>query len=413
MRKFIVSVSALLAISTQVHAAVEEDVFCAAGHELQAAIASAAANTTLNVSGICFGPLNIVSNDLHLIGDENSDKASIQKPGFLPFPQDVINIDGAVRVSISGFHISNGLSGINATGGANFSLNRTDFSDNIVGVSLTNSNATFTDVNINGTIGGPSVLGMDMSTANLRIAGQVNISGVSAFGMNVLSNSNVTLEKDAKLNLSHNFLGAQFSVGSSLFADERSKINVEHNRLIGLSVNTGSTGMLFNSTLTTHDNGLDGLDIVSSSNFEVDGDAQIVSERNGREGISIDNSTLNMFGFFSSQPDFPNITSNNNGAAGIQVESTSKLDIGRNASIIAMDNGNAGISLDDGSSALIQRGTFSNNGGSVGDNSNIDASNISATFGSRISFANNRKIGRVYCDNTSYARGDAKCNQPK
>ena len=168
--------------------------------------------------------------------------------------------------------------------------------------------------------------------------------------------------------------------------------------------------MLFNANMTASNNGLDGLDVVSASNFEVDGESQLTAEFNGREGVSIDNSTFNMFGFFSGVPGLPNVTANNNTINGVHVESTSKFDVGRNASVTALNNGNAGVLLDDGSSAIIQRADINDNNADFGNGNGAVKADIVATFGSRVTFLNDsNSVGLLSCDNTSMARGDVKC----
>lgn len=383
----------LLSIYSTVEAAVV-DVDCNTSPPgaLSTAVAGAAAGTTINVSGTCRDAVIIDKDDITLVGNLNGSKASIT--GF--FPQDRITIDGASRVQISGFVIENGVFGIFSTANASFTLRDSDISNNILGMDVNNGSNAF-------------------------IEGIVTFSNNQSFGFEVINSSTLTIQGGAVCETSANTLGAQISVNSSLFAERGAGINVMNNATIGLSVNTGSTGMLFNANLNTHDNGLDGLDVVSAANFEIDGDSEINSENNGRDGVSIDNSTLNMFGFFSTQPGFPRLTSRANGGNGILVEEMSKLDVGRNSSIVATDNGAAGVNLDDGSSARIQRGNIVKNTGTLRSSKDKDlagTADVVVSFGSRVSFdqgadsAGNisaNQVGVALCDKTALARGDVKC----
>ncbi len=403
--------AAITLLATPAHAATMA-VDCLTGDELAAAVSIATPNTTLDVSGVCNGPIHIASNDLALVGDGAGTNAIIQKPSFLPFPQDVVVVDGAVRVTLSGFDIQNGLVGVKGKSNASFSLDGVHVIDNIIGVSLDSANTSLNNISITGTTPGSAVMGLTLENgASANISGEIEISGMIAFAINAQTNASITLKEDAVLRSHDNLMGGQISVSASFFSERNSESHFYNNSAIGFSVNTGSTGMLFNASLFTRNNGLDGLDVVSASNFELDGDSRVVSEFNGREGISIDNSTFNMFGFFSTQPSLPNVTSNSNGANGMLVESSSKLDVGRNASIITLDNANAGVRLDDGSSAVIQQAEINNNAALVNGNSGRKA-DIVATFGSRMTFNETNSIGLISCDNSSYARGDVRCNHP-
>jgi len=275
-------------------------------------------------------------------------------------------------------------------------------------------------------------LGVDfINGALIKVEGTFEIRDSRAFGLQVLTGSKLVITENATLRIKENFLGSQISINSTLFATTGSSILVHDNSTIGLSVNTGSTGMLFNAKLHTHDNGLDGLDVVSHANFEIDGEAEVISENNGREGVSVDNSTLNMFGFFSTVAGFPKLISNGNTLNGVLVESTSKLDVGRNASIIAKNNGEAGIALDDGSSAILKRSEIVGNKGKLKNLSHFDEddrekngspreADVVVSFASRITFdqeADNNgdvvenEVGLALCDRTSLSRGDVSCKR--
>ena len=395
--------------SLSVHADVIE-VNCSQGHELQAAVGQASENTTIKVTGTCNGPVEITKNGIKLFGGDGSSKAIIQKPNYIPFPVNLLVIDGATRVEVSGFELRNGLSGVDGKGNASFTLDSVNIIDNIMGINLSSATAALHDVVITDNGVRVAAVGLNaVDRASVIVSGTVEISNILAFAINLLSNSSLKIDKNGTLNSHHNLMGGQISVNSSFFVDEGASANFYDNQLIGFSINTGSTGMLFNSNLTTRNNGLDGLDVVSAANFEVDGMSQIISENNGREGISVDNSTINLFGFFSTAPGFPKITSNNNGSNGFQIEASSKLDIGRNSSIIALNNGKAGVSLDDGSSAFLQSSDINNNQTSA-TNENVTADLI-ATFGSRVTFSNANNIGLAACDVSSISRGDVICKK--
>ncbi len=401
MKKLLQSVCLLMASSALFSAyAVVIDVNCTGGNSgvLSNTIAAAAPGTTINVTGTCNEAVTITTNDLTLVGNSGANKAVIS--GF--FPQDRIIIDGATRVNITGFVIENGVFGVRSMNSASFSLTDVDVINNVLGVEFTNG-------------------------STVSFFGEVNVNNSQVFGLQVLTGSKLIIEENATCNILNNFLGSQISINSTLFATTGANIIVADNQTIGLSINTGSTAMLFNANIHTHDNGLDGLDVVSAANLEVDGESEIISENNGRDGISIDNSIVNMFGFFSTKPGFPRIVSHANTNNGIMVESTSKLDIGRNSSIASHHNGSSGVRLDDGSSAVLQRSEIHSNNGFLPRNNdhNEDKHNnrpadVVVTFGSRISFNQEvdnagevtaNMIGLALCDRTSLSRGDVHCKR--
>jgi len=103
------------------------------------------------------------------------------------------------------------------------------------------------------------------------------------------------------------------------------------------------------------------------------------------------------------------------------------VDIGRNASIQANDNKAAGVKLDDGSSAILQRADINNNVGKLDMSGNGDSrfesgeaktGDVVLSFGSRISFNTEpdnagvvtpNNVGTALCDRSSLSRGDVRC----
>ncbi len=403
---------------------------CDSGDSLIDAVNGALPGTTILVSGTCYESITITTDDLTLIGDDSGSKATLSGITF-PFPQSLITVESAVRVNISGFMLEKGLFGVLAKDNASISVANTDIVDNTIGISITtNAHAHLKDINIEGTEPRTMVLGLEITdSAVVRVEGTINISGSHAFGFQVITTSSLTLLKDAIFNSTGNTLGGQISVGSAFFANDNASMNTNENSTIGFSCNTGSSCLLFNASINANDNGLDGVDIVSAGNLEVDGHSVVTATNNGREGISIDDSTVNLFGFFSTAPGLPKIVATNNGNNGVFVEFGSKLDIGRNSAIIASDNGAAGVRLDDNSSAIIQRSEITGNHGSIHEHNNPPPkhlgakhhhADIIASFGSRISFRQNpdsagvvtpNNVGVAFCDRSSRARGDIKCKR--
>lgn len=395
LRKWHVVLISFLSILSANTYAVTIDVDCDANPPgaVSDALDGANSGDTISIHGTCFDTLYINKDGISVVGNLSGTPAIIT--GY--FPQDRVTIDGAQQVTIAGVIIKQGILGVGATGNAGFTLRDVTLDGDIIGVDVNNGSSA-------------------------KFEGTVVATGAPAFGLEVINSSTVTLAEGVICQLSNNRVGAQISVSSSFFASTGSSVDASNNISLGFSVNTGSTAFFFNANLTGSNNGLDGVDVVSAANLQMDGESELKAENNGREGISVDNSILNIFGFFSTTPGFPHIVANANGANGILLEKTSKLDIGRNASVNASNNNAAGMSLDDGSSATLLRANLVNNNGHLppraGEDNSTRKADLVAGFGSRVSFdleADNsgavtpNLVGLALCDETSMARGDVRC----
>ncbi len=378
---------------------------CDANESLGGAVATAAPGDTISVSGICREFVLITTNDLTLVGDDTGSKAIISGEGVFP-PGNPLTVDGAVRVVIRGFITENGIFGISARNNASVSMANVESRNNIFGVHIaTNSHAKLSNIDI----ANSQAIGLEIENGGVvEISDTLNVSGSNVFGLEAVTGSSLKVHENAVVNSFGNLLGGQISVGASLFVDRGAAINVTDNATIGLSINTGASAILFNSELNAMNNGRDGLDVVSAASLDVDGDSIVTSNDNGREGISIDNSIVNLFGFFSQEEELPKIVANGNVQNGVLVENTSKLDIGRNSSIEAFGNGAAGVMLDDGSSAVLQSSELVDNNGKLRERDPRSA-DVVATFGSRVTFLQNNNVGLALCDRTSLSRGDVRC----
>ncbi len=306
--------------------------------------------------------------------------------------------------------------GIHADAGASFSIKDSQINDMTIGMNLeNNSNVKLHNVTIDKSL----AIGLDAkSGSTAEVIESFTISNSSAFGLEVIDGAEMKVTQKAVLTLVGNLLGAQISGGATMFVDTDAKIIADNNILIGFSINTGAAMVMFNSDISVSGNGLDGLDVVSSASLDIDGNSTLTANNNRREGVSLDNGSLNIFGFFSTEPNLPRIVANNNTNNGIQIEFGGKLDIGRNSSLEVTNNGLAGISLDDGSSANIHDSVIVGNNGFLiktnRDNTQQiprGPADIIATFGSRISFLENNEVGLALCDRSSMARGDVRCRR--
>lgn len=128
--------------------AAEETVHCNVGHELKAALAGITPGSTLHVSGTCFGPLNITSNNLLLVGNESGNKTILQNPSYIANQQALISIENATGVWLTGFQVNNEQNEITATDDSSFTLHNIDVQKQFSDVLLTSVNAQLSDISI-------------------------------------------------------------------------------------------------------------------------------------------------------------------------------------------------------------------------------------------------------------------------
>ncbi len=135
----------LLVMSTA--QAAEESVHCSIGHELKAVLAGVTPGTTLHVSGTCYGPIHLKSDDLLLIGSTGESKAILQNAPFTA-PQEIVSIIDASGIWLTGFEIRNGLTGIAATDNSSFTLDNIDLIDNTENMVFNNAGMQLNNVTI-------------------------------------------------------------------------------------------------------------------------------------------------------------------------------------------------------------------------------------------------------------------------
>lgn len=146
---FSLSLSILFATALSTVHAAEESVHCTTGHELKAALSGVTPGTTLYVSGTCYGPIVIKSDDILLIGssadnrlNSATSKAVLKNPAHLHALKDakgntqkVVAIEDASAVWLTGFQIEgsftknrdNSFSGITASPKSTVTLDDIEF----------------------------------------------------------------------------------------------------------------------------------------------------------------------------------------------------------------------------------------------------------------------------------------------
>lgn len=394
--RMIAGALALSAIGFAQSASSSVVVDCSAGASLQAAINAAAQNTTLQLKGVCTGPVVITTDGLNLRGGTT---ASING-----MKQDAVTVNGARRILLAGLTITGGNNGVVAENGAQITLQDSSVKGNaLMGVQLeSSSSATVTGGGVNSNM----VNGIDVeSSSSLTVTGPYAVTTNGVFGININGGSSLTLVA-ATLTVSSNLLGVQLGTGASGFiADSLSKLNVANNLSTGLTIVSGSHMVDFGGAITCTGNGIHGISVDSKAGLDLDAAAQVISSNNLGDGLHLEEtSVVTIFNnpLFSGQAGSTTLTAQNNQGNGVNLETLSNLAVINFALLNLTGNKLAGLTVDDGSNvSFLQTTTV------TGVQTTITGNNpdVSLTFGSRLTTLPNDTFGTVTCDGTVLVRG--------
>jgi len=363
------------------------EVKCNQGDSVNSALATALDGDEINISGTCTEAVIITTDGLTLNGN-----ATIDGGGF----QNAITINGAQRVVLNDLKIQNGLFGLFAKGGANFSLNNSRTKNNVVtGIHLEGQSSLEVK---DSTVMENGVFGVNIDRASeIKVSGIFKSNNNGVFGMIFSTNSSGTFS-NADVIVKNNILGIQVGIGSSLnIADKSTTVKVNNNQTTGLTIVSGSSLFVFEGTIIARNNQINhGVSANSNSNIDLDRGGSIIAQNNGLDGIQLENSLLNMF----NMPDLDasKVIASGNGRHGISAFVESVIDLSGDSNITVRNNGDTGVLVDNGSTARIINSKVKNN-------QNTD---IAVNFGARADIKNNLQIGDIMCDQTALIRGDTE-----
>jgi len=379
------------------------NVNCNRGESLANAVTFAFPNTLINIKGTCNGPVSITTNGLQLnaIG-----VASIDGAG-----KDAVSIDGAGHVTLSGLAVTGGANGIVARNGAHVFLQNDTVSANKLSgiVALANSSVTVRG----GSSQGNTVHGLDIeATSALLVTGSYSVTGNGVFGINVNNGSSLTLTA-ATLNVKQNTLGIQMGTNASGFLDGQSILIASENFSDGITIVSGSHMVDFGGTIQTISNRVHGISLNSKSGLDLDAGSQVTSDFNLGDGVHLEQgSELTVFNNpnFSGNPNATLLTVQANQTNGISVLTGSEVLDDNYAAIFAQQNSMAGIAIDNGSSVM-----FGQSIPVTGVVSFIatNSTDISVTFGSRLTYLSNDNFTLLTCDATALVRGPGNVTCPR
>jgi hypothetical protein len=363
-----------LSLTTSAYAKMPLD--CNSGASLAHAVTHAKPADTIVFTGNCSGPVIITQDGLTLQG-QGTAVIDGQK-------QTAVTVRGVQNVKLVGLEVLNGLNGILVDAQAQVKLINVTSHDNAVfGIALQNlSGAAFKDVKTqkNG------VSGLDVeSTSAATMTGTFTAENNTVFGININGGSSLTLS-NAIIIAQGNVLGIQLGTGASAFlADSASVINVANNLSTGLTVVSGSHLVSFGGKINAHGNGRNGVSVNSKAGLDLDAASVLESFQNGGDGVHLaESSVMTLFNTpaFSGVPGDTTLNTHENGANGIAVLSGSTLTMVNQVILSSQNNNASGLLADNGSAVTLLNATIIGNAPDValsfGARSDIRASNASS-----------------------------------
>ncbi|MFQ6027414.1 MAG: right-handed parallel beta-helix repeat-containing protein [Dehalococcoidia bacterium] len=332
---------------------------CNQGDSIGTALEQASPGDTLRVRGTCRESITIVTDRITLEGQDNA---------VLDAGDDTLNVltvDGARGVKISGLTIQNGRLGI-------------------LGINAASLNVADTVVQDNGSHG-VELLGVFAEFTNLtsRRNGRTGIIGAR--------NSVVMLTDSV---LEDNLIG--LVVFSNSTARLFGQHVMERNATQGLTLGLGGSIFAIGSEVLANNNGSEGVFLIQGGNFQLTG-GKLEANGNGTDGIRLLQSSTLRLGI--EEFEVPGeATALGNTGHGFSATSGSDLAVSGSTQLTSRDNGQAGLWLDGGSRATITGAVIENN----------RAADVDLKFGSQATLGEST-LGTVVCDDTVLLRGDTLC----
>ncbi|NOT55407.1 MAG: hypothetical protein HOP18_12440 [Deltaproteobacteria bacterium] len=314
--------------------------------------------------------------------------------------QTVVTVAGAQRVTLQGLTIRNGHLGLVATGGANVTLHNITIQNNVnSGLRVEGqSSLELTDCVSQGN----TLNGVEVDRASeVKISGSFLSQNNQLFGL-VLNNASSVTFAQATATVQHNTLGIQIGANSSAFlADAATTVTASNNLATGLTVVSGSTLFAFEGKIVAENNRFNhGVSANSHSNIDLDRGGTIIARNNGQDGIQLEDSLLNLF----NMPGLPGsrVEASGNRRHGLSAFLESRIDLSGDSVVTSQNNDNAGLLADNGSFVRLVNSTLTSNRGR----------DLVLSFGSRADLNTTNAIGTVSCDDTVLIRGNASLSCP-
>jgi hypothetical protein len=275
----------------------------------------------------------------------------------------VIEVNGPAHITLRGLTIQHGKNGVLGAGGAQFTIVNSVIQNNSL-------NGVLLEGSASATISGSSTNenannGLDAEASSAVILnGAYRSEGNGVFGININGSSSLTLTQ-AQVQVSKNTLGIQIGTSASGFMSGPSTtLTVTNNLTTGLTVVSGAHMFAFGGTIQTIGNGIHGVSIDSKAGFDLDAAAVLTSSENKQDGIHLgETSVFTLLNF--SAPGMTTINVHNNGMNGISILTGSNVTVIHQATINSTGNALDGIEADNGSALTLLGSNVSGNGKDV------------------------------------------------
>jgi hypothetical protein len=327
---------------------------CSHESSLQTAIDNASPGETLLISGTCAGPVTLKKN-LTIAG---SGAAAIDGHG-----KDAVTVNGPARVTLQNLDIQNGANGLVGNSAAQLTLLNVSVHDNAsTGIFLeANSSATLSG----GSAKHNGLNGIDAEATSAVIFTGTYVSEANAvFGIEINASSSLTFTQ-ANVTADQNTLGVQIGTSAGAFiSDSASTLTVKQNATTGLTIVSGGQMVDFGGTINAIDNQGIGVSVDSKAGLDLDAAGTLTSTGNALDGVHLEESgVMTIFNTpaFSGAPGNTTVTSQNNGGNGISILTGSNLTMIHQAAINSNHNTGNGVQADSGSSLTLIQSNITGN----------------------------------------------------
>jgi hypothetical protein len=301
----------------------------------------------------------------------------------------------APGAKLANFEVRNGANGILGQNGASLEIEGVVTRQNALsGISLqTGSSAMLKNV----TTRENRLHGLDLQTgSSASVTGTFAAIGNRVFGANV-NGSSLTFAT-ATASFSGNALGMQVATaGNAFLNDPATTLEFTSNLATGLTVVSGAHMVSFGGKITSSENGAFGVTVNSKAGLDLDAGSVLTVSKNRAGGLALQQSSV-MTVFNNPQssgvPGFSTISSSANGGNGVAVLTGSTLNLANQAQIISTGNA-IGLNADNGAGLTLRNTSLSGN----------TAFDLSMTFGTRVDVQVNLTVGNYRCDATVLTRG--------
>ena len=264
--------------------------------------------------------------------------------------KDVVTINGAHGVVLTGLTITNGGNGVVENGAQATLMNDVVEQNAVTGIVAQSNSAVSVS---GGSTSQNSLHGIDVeASSSLTVSGAYASTGNAVFGIFVNNGSSIALTA-ATLSVSNNTLGVQVGTNASGFVDGSSTLDASNNATVGLTMVSGAHVADFGGAIIANGNGINGISLNGKAGLDLDAASQVQANNNTADGVHLEQlSEMTIFNIpaFSGNSGTTTLTAQGNQSDGINELTNSEILVDNFAALQVSRNAAAGLSLDDGSS---------------------------------------------------------------